>query len=403
MSIADTPATTRNGIVIAMAYAAQALGYASVMTALPSVEQKWSIDEFIVSLIMLGACLTAAGGSALANVLALRVGTRVTLILALAVQATTIAISTLAPHFPLYVVSLLVYGIGLGLMDVSENAQAVRLEAATGTPLMGRFYATYTGASIVGALLMSAFLASSGAMTSALIVAALFDVVVLVIVVRWLRPIPIGNSAVPMLDRDPDAADDSHARLPRGKIVGIGLIVLAAYMLDSAISSWSSIYLATGLAAAAAVAPLGYAAYQGMVFVTRLTTDRIESSLGRARLGVIGLVIGVAGSVVVALVPTITGAIIGFCISGIATGVLIPLAISAAGNLVPHRRDEVIARVNVFNYGGAILGAVTLGLIAEGRGLGFAFLIPGAALLLFAPYTKLLKQRDPELTPVEVV
>ena len=46
-------------------------------------------------------------------------------------------------------------------------------------------------------------------------------------------------------------------------------------------------------------------------------------------------------------------------------GVLVPLAFSPAGEVVPERSDEVIARVNVFNYAGAVAGAVVPGLLGE--------------------------------------
>jgi hypothetical protein len=60
----------------------------------------------------------------------------------------------------------------------------------------------------------------------------------------------------------------------------------------------------------------------------------------------------------------------------------VPLAFSAAGELDPTRVDEVIARVNLFNYAGAILGAVLVGLLADAPGLGLAFLL---SAVLVAP------------------
>lgn len=59
---------------------------------------------------------------------------------------------------------------------------------------------------------------------------------------------------------------------------------------------------------------------------------------------------------------------------------LVPVAFGAAGELDPAHSDQVVARVNLFTYAGAILGAVVLGLLADGPGLGPAFLLPAAAL-----------------------
>jgi MFS family permease len=84
----------------------------------------------------------------------------------------------------------------------------------------------------------------------------------------------------------------------------------------------------------------------------------------------------------VALVPAVGAAVAGFAVVGVAVGVLVPLAFSAAGDLDPARTDEVVARVNVFTYAGAVLGAVAVGLLADGPGLALGFLLPA---VLVAP------------------
>lgn len=412
----DALGTKQRTFAICAAYGAQALGYASVMTSLPSIATRFQIDEFTISLIMLGSCIAAAAGSIIANAIALRAGTRVGIVVALCMQIATISLAGLAPSLAVYLVAVLAYGIGLGILDAAQNAQAVAHEASTGKSLLGRFYAVYTAAAIVGALLMSTFLASSGAVTSALLVTAAVDIAALLIVVKWLHPY-IGSVLIKddsgldtsLFSRgcEPRVADTAatskksagKVKLPSGRIVGLGVIILAIYTLDSAVSSWSSIYLSVGLHTTAAIAPLGYASYQGAILVSRLVCDSADARFGRKALGIVGLAFGVLGCIAVGVMHNASGAILGFCLAGVATGLIVPITFSAAGALAPGRTDEVIARVNLFNYAGAVLGAVTLGLVASGPGLGYAFLIPGAALLLFSPMLRLL--RDGKRQPAQ--
>jgi len=49
--------------------------------------------------------------------------------------------------------------------------------------------------------------------------------------------------------------------------------------------------------------------------------------------------------------------------------------------------------VNLFNYGGAVAGAVVLGLVAAGPSLGAAFLIPAAILAALSPLLRTLRRR----------
>jgi len=170
--------------------------------------------------------------------------------------------------------------------------------------------------------------------------------------------------------------------LPRAAIWAFGLVILAAFVVDSAVSTWSSVYLQDDLAAAAWLAPLGYAAYQAVVLVTRLVTDRLLPRFGRARLVAGAVTVSAIGCAAVALVPAPAVAVAGFALAGVATGILVPVAFGAAGDAAPQHADQVIARVNIFNYAGAILGAVGVGVLAEGTGLGVAFVVPAVVLLV---------------------
>ena len=78
----------------------------------------------------------------------------------------------------------------------------------------------------------------------------------------------------------------------------------------------------------------------------------------------------------------------GFAVAGIGVGVLVPLAFSAAGEAALESSDEVIAKVNLFNYGGALLGAVLLGALSEPIGLQWAFAIPVVAVIATLPLAR---------------
>jgi MFS family permease len=178
------------------------------------------------------------------------------------------------------------------------------------------------------------------------------------------------------------APSDERRPLPTRGILLFGCVVLAAFVADSAVSTWSTVYLHDTLAASAGVAPLGYAAYQAAILLTRLAGDRVVARVGRPPVVAVTGSAAVLGLLLVAVVPQPVAAVIGFAVVGIGVGALVPLAFSAAGELDPTRVDEIIARINLFNYAGAVLGAVLVGLLADGPGLGPAFLLPA---LLVAP------------------
>lgn len=367
-------------MAVTAAYAAQGLGYAVVVTSLPSFTGRLGIDDVAVSLIVLLVCATAAGGSVVADLLARWRGSRTALAAGLIVQAAAFVVIALGPPLPIFVAAFGVYGLGLGAVDASAAMQGVLVQRRYGRDIMGAFFAAYTAAAIGGALLVAGSAAALGdavfsggvAMGPALALGAA-AVVAVAVAANGTRAFDRARAAAPVGERP-------RIPLPRRGIWLFGFVILVAFTLDSGVSTWSTIYLNDDLASGAAIAPLGYAAYQVAILVTRLTTDRATGRWGRTVVVVTATSVSIVGLVLVAALPWTIAAIVGFALAGVAVGALVPLSFTSAGALAPTRGDEVIARVNLFNYAGAVLGAVLLGLLADAPGLGIAFLLP--ALLL---------------------
>jgi len=368
-------ATRANTLAVAATYGLQGLGYAVVVTALPAFQERTGLDATGISLILLGVCVTAALGSLLADVIALRLSSRHGVLIGLSLQALGLCATALAPDTATLAASVLAYGLGLGLIDAACNMQGVLVQRGRATPLLGRFYATATSGSIIGAVAMAGVLATGTPAFAALGIAAALQVAFVVFFGRHLSRERAAR---------PHRRAPGRGRLDARAITVVGLVILAAFTVDSAASSWSAVHL-TAVGAAAALAPVGFAVYQGGVLVARLVTDAAIRAIGRRRLLAVALVAGVVGGLIVAFAPVAAGAIAGFAISGLAVGALVPLAFGLAGGIDPARSDEVIARVNLFNYAGAVLGAVGVGVLTDLTGSGLAFLLPAALLLVAVP------------------
>lgn len=360
------------------AYIAQGLGYAVIVTSLPALQIRQDIaDPDVVAYLILGVALAAAVGSVIANAIAVRWGSRAALAFGLIVQAIALPVIAIPTPFAVFAASFVVFGIGLGCVDAAAAMQGVAVQRAYGRHLLGSFFAAATAAAIAGALLVSAVAFTATAAGIALVCAAVIALGVAVVGIRFFaREVPI-DDALPAAER---------AKLPRAGIWVFGLVILAVFVADSAVSTWSTQYLQLDLGTLAWVAPLGYAVYQAVVLITRLVTDRLVPALGRGRLVAIAASVSAVGCLIIALLPFPVAALVGFGLAGVSAGVLIPVTFGAAGELAPEHSDQVIARVNLFNYAGAILGAVVIGLMADWPGLGPAFLLPAVALaaILFA-------------------
>lgn len=368
---------------IGAGYAAQGFGYAAVVTALPAFKERQGIDDAFVSVILLLVCVAAAGGSILADKAAARWGSRFALSGGLLAVALGLGLTTFHTPTPLFTVILVAYGIGLGAVDASLSMQGVLVQARLGRSVMSRLFAAYTAAAITAALLMSGFAASGGG--AALAVGAAAVVAALVVLGGF-------SSLEPAKTVMPELVGDKRQDGTRHIVLVCGAFIFTAFLADSAVSTWSSVYLDDTLLASAAVVPLGYAAYQAAVLVSRLVGDHVVPRIGRGAAAVGSLAICAVGLGIVVALPSIVAAIIGFALTGIGVGILVPLAFSAAGEATPGHSDEVIARVNLFNYGGALVGAVLLGALSEPIGLRTAFIIPVIGLVATIPVVRALRR-----------
>ncbi|KJL35555.1 Major Facilitator Superfamily protein [Microbacterium ginsengisoli] len=378
-------------VAVTAAYATQGLGYAVVVTSLPTLKNRQQIDDTVVSLIILGVCVAAAAGSVLAGALATRLGGRVALSAGFVLQAIALPVAAVPVPFPVFVAAFVVYGVGLGCVDAASAMQGVVVQRAYGRSLLGGFFAAYTAAAIVGALLVSAFALTPTTAGVALGVGAAIALLVALAGLRFFAREAAPETAV--------AAE--RTALPHRAIWALGFIILAAFTVDSAVSTWSSILLTDNLGTTLALAPLGYALYQVVILVTRLVTDRLLGTLPRATVAAIAVIVSVIGCLVVALVPVGGAAIAGFALAGVAVGALVPITFGATGELDPARSDEIIARVNLFNYAGAIAGAVLVGLLSGGPALALGFLLPAAALAAVLPVLRRLRRPAASVTAAD--
>jgi predicted MFS family arabinose efflux permease len=217
-------------------------------------------------------------------------------------------------------------------------------------------------------------------------------------------PSLLSRSAEDAADVSPNPVLHSAGNQPAARPVAgigglvwlVGLAVMIMFIGDSASTTWSPIFLSDQLTASAAVVPLGLGAYLGFQLVGRTIADRMISRAGAIATLIGGSLVAAAGFAVVATAPNPPVAIAGFALVGAGLSVVVPLAFSAADALDPAGTGTVIARVNLFNYAGVVIGAALIGIIKDTAGLRIAFAVPAVLVLLIcvlAPSFRLLDLR----------
>lgn len=359
-----------------MAFVAQGVSLAILVTRIPALKDRFDLSDGDLALYLVLVPVLAGVGSALAGTATARWHSSIVLRWSGPVVPLAVVAAGLAPSPAWLAVALAVLGCGVGATDAAMNMQAVALQRARERPMVSACYAWYSLASIVGALL------AAGAAATSLPLAAFFAACAVILV-------PLQIIAGPFLLPDVDVPEgESERRVPWGPILLIGLALLAAYVLDSATQNWSAVFLSQAIGSPESVAALGYAVYSLLLMIGRAGVDRLLPRFGPVALVVAGGTMSIAALLVISLAPTATIALMGFGLLGLSLAPIIPLAFVAAASHDPAATGRAVARVNIFNYLGILLGAPLIGVIAEFSSLRWSFgvlVIAPIAIIFLAP------------------
>ncbi|MEO3822473.1 MFS transporter [Actinomadura sp. B10D3] len=363
------------------AFAVQGLCFASLVTQVPQMQKAHHLSDATLSLVLLMVPLIAGVGSVASGALFQRFGSGPVLRVSQPAVAVTIALIGLTGDndVALYV-AVAAFGLFVGAVDASMNAQAIAVERRYGVSLITGFYAVWSVAGILGGLWASLTNKLDLSLFTGFAIAAAVGVAAaLATGPRLYRRAEEGDG--------PTAAELKAAgrRVPWRPILVVGAAMAVAYLADSAISSYGAKYLDDELSASDWVAPLGYVAYQITMVISRAVADLAVRRSGAVQVVRIGGLVGIVGMFGVVAAPNAAFAIAAFALAGLGLSVIAPVSFSAAGRVDPTGLGVAVARVNIFNYVGFVLGAAVVGAIAplsDDHGLRLAFIVPSALILV---------------------
>lgn len=361
----------RARVATSVGFFVQAAILVTILSRLPDFQDDRGVTEGDITLLLLLTSVIAGGGSLLAERIAVRRSSTLALRLALVVICVMVVVIGLVESKPAMYAAFALYGIGVGATDASTNMQGVTVQRLYGRSIMTSFHGMWSIGAIAGALYAAGCAKLDiGLMPSLVAVGVVCMAAALVTGPYLVRPTVEHEAS------DVSEAERPPLHVPWRPLVALGLVVVVFYLADTSVMSWSTLYLHDVLDAAKSVAPLGYAAYQVGAVVSRLVGDRFVVRYGAVAVVRAGTVIGVVALALVVVAPSPALAIAAFGLMGLGLPVVIPLAFAAAGNLPGSDADVAIARLNLFNYLGNIIGAGLIGALATEGALRWIYVVP---------------------------
>ncbi|WP_435244106.1 MFS transporter [Streptomyces sioyaensis] len=379
-------AQLRHGrISLALSFFIQGAVFALLVTRIPAIQDRYGISDALLPAFLAAVPVLAGAGSVVTEQLVKRVSAgRVLRCVQPVVCLALLGVGSVGTTAQV-AVALAVFGLSVGALDASMNMLGVSLQRAYGRSIMLGFHAAYSLGGIVGASLAwaGAHWQLSLALLYGPVVAVLLPLALLV--GRWF------------VDREqPEAGEGTGAAavpLAMRLLLPLCLVMAFAYIGDSTVSNWSAKYLQDVLGSSEQLATVPYNVYM----VTTLL-GRVVGDLGVRRFGAVavvrcGTVVAAGGFAVVAAAPGPWAGMAGFTLLGLGLCVIVPQTFAAAGryafeNHGPGASDTAIARLNIFNYVGFLIGSPLVGALGDAWSYRGAMLVPMALVLVTLVYAR---------------
>ncbi|MFF9089022.1 MFS transporter [Streptomyces sp. NPDC014991] len=383
-----TDVLRRGRASLAFGFFAQGVAFALLVTRIPAVQDRYGVSDALLPLFLAAVPVLAGAGSVTTEHLVKRVppsrllrwSQPVVLLGLLGVGAGG------AGQLAALAVALGVFGLAVGVLDASMNMLGVSLQRSYGRSIMLSFHAAYSLGGIIGASL-----AWAGAhwhlalwVSYLPVVAALLPAVL--VGSRWY--VDAGDAgaagAVPGGGEQPGGGGVLVFRL----LLPLCLVMTFAYIGDSTVSNWSAKYLKDVLGSSEQLATVPYNVYMVTTLLGRTIGDFGVRRFGAVAVVRLGAVVAAGGFAVVASASGAWAGMLGFTLLGLGLCVLVPQTFAAAGRLFPGASDAAVARLNIFNYVGFLVGSPLVGALGDAWSYRGAMLVPMVLVLVTLGYAR---------------
>ncbi|WP_303310837.1 MFS transporter [Hymenobacter sp. BT730] len=352
------------------------LCFASWASRIPDIALKLGLSEGELGQLLLALPAGALLALPLAGWAVHTYGSRVVVMLAASLYATSLPLLGWTDGFWSLAASLVVFGFAGNLVNVSVNTQAIGVQQEYGKPIMASFHGLWSLAGFLG-----------GALGTLLIRAdqTPFQHFLLVMGIGLIITMLAHQRTLPQ-DTGADAPGPSLRR-PEPHLLRIGLIAFCGMLCEGCMFDWSGVYFQKVVRPDATLVTLGYVACMSTMALGRFISDSLTHRIGATRMLQLSSALITMGLLIAVIWPAFIPAVIGFLLVGFGIASVTPLAYSAAGRATTVSPGVALAIVTTVGFFGFLLGPPLIGLVAEVFNLRVSFAMVaglGAAISLLA-------------------
>lgn len=369
---------------LALSFFVQGVTFALLVTRIPAIQDRYGISDGLLPVFLAAVPILAGVGSVVTEKVVARVRPRV--VLRWAQPVVLLALLGVGAGGELWqaAVAFGVFGLSVGALDASMNMMGVSLQRAYGRSIMLGFHAAYSLGGIAGASM-----AWAGAHWDLTLLVSYLPAVVVLLPASFVGSRWYVEGAETETDADGQREEvSSGVSVSFRLLMPLCLVMSFAYIGDSTVSNWSAKYLQDVLGSSEQLSTVPYNVYMVTTLLGRAVGDFGVRRFGAVTVVRFGSVLAAAGFGVVAVASGAWIGMLGFTMLGLGLCVIVPQTFAAAGRMFPGASDTAIARLNVFNYVGFLVGSPLVGALGDAWSYRGAMLVPMVLVLATLVYAK---------------
>ncbi len=343
-------------------------GTASWAPLVPLLKARLGVADDVLGLLLLCIGIGSLVTMPFAGALAGRFGCRRVIAVDSLVFASLLAALAMVDSIYLAMPALLAFGSAMGIIDVTVNIHAVRVEQLLKKRVMSGMHALWSVGGFMGAGLFGVWMALG---LTPLGATACSSAIIVLLVLAFARFLLAGRSAT----------EGRVLAVPRGIVAFVAAVAGISFLVEGAVMDWSGVFLTEVRAMDMSLAGTGFSVFSAAMLVMRLFGDRLVNRLGARRVVFFGSVIAIAGFLLVILSPLAPLLFLGFFAVGFGCANIVPIFFSLMGRQKDMPLNTAVAAVSTCGYLGILMGPAAIGFIAHSTSLLASFAL--LAVLLF--------------------
>lgn len=355
-------------------FLATGIGFASWASRIPAVKVNLDINDFQLGILLFISGAASVMGLSLANLILVRWGARIGMLMSLATFGIGIGIvgfgADAIPSYALTALGLALMGMGLAITDIMMNVEGAANEQAIGKTMMPLFHALFSLGTVAGAgvgVAMAAWQVGVGPHLWSI------GVVVIVLGAVAVRSVPNRETV-----DDPQPGDSPLSRREKliealrvwrePRIYFIGVIMLGMAFAEGGANDWLPLAVVDGHGGTEAQGAIALTVFSVAMTVVRAVGGPIVDRFGRVWTLRVLAIAASGGLVLFILAPNLPLALVGVAFWGIGASLGFPLGMSAAAD-DPARAAASVSAAATIGYIAFLCGPPVLGWVSHQIGL----------------------------------